>query len=184
MRITTFSINYPEMKNLERNDLPLDQITVLLAEDHALYRKSLKLLVESDGDIDVVGEAKNGCEAVRLNRSLHPDVIVMDVAMPLLNGLQATRQILAKSPATRVLILSSHSDPEYIEQAMVFGASGYLLKQSSADVLAQAIREVSMGNAYFSAAISDQLRDRCQKIFDQGNAPASRVRLSVALRLD
>ena len=172
------SIHNSEMKKLERNDLPLDQITVLLAEDHAAYRKSLKLLLESDGDIDVVGEAKNGCEAVRLNSSLRPDVIVMDVAMPLLNGLQATRQILATSPATKVLILSAHSDPEYIEQAMVFGASGYLLKHSSADVLAQAIREVLMGNAYFSAAISKHLRDRCQKIFHRGCVPARGMALT------
>ena len=105
----------------------------------------------------------------------------MDIAMPLLNGLQATRQIMETSPATKVLILSSHSDPEYIEQAMVFGASGYLLKQSSANVLAQAIREVFIGNAYFSAVISKQLRDRCQQIFGQGSAPASGIRLSGAL---
>jgi len=163
------------MKKLGRCDLAVDQITVLLAEDHAAYRKSLKLLVESGGDIEVIGEAKNGCEAVRLNKSLHPEVIVMDIAMPLLNGLQATRQIMETSPATKVLILSSHSDPEYIEQAMVFGASGYLLKQSSAEVLAQAIREVLMGKAYFSAAISKQLRDRCQKLFDQGRPPARRL---------
>jgi len=168
------------MKKLDRDDLPLDQITVLLAEDHTAYRKSLKLLVESDGDIDVIGAAKNGCEAVRLNKRLHPDVILMDIAMPLLNGLQATRQILATFPATKVLMLSSHSDPEYIEQAMLFGASGYLLKQSSAIVLVQAIREVLMGNAYFSAAISKQLRDRCQKIFEQNSAPASGVQLSGA----
>jgi DNA-binding NarL/FixJ family response regulator len=166
------------MKKTERNDLLLNQITVLLAEDHAGYRKSLKLLVESDGDIEVVGEAKNGSEAVRLNKTLCPDVIVMDVAMPLLNGLQATRQILATSPAAKVLILSSHSDPEYIEQAIIFGASGYLLKQSSADVLAQAIREVLMGNAFFSAAISKQLRDRCQKIFHRGGAPARGMALA------
>jgi len=164
------------MKKLGRFDLEVDQITVLLAEDHAAYRKSLKLLVESGGDIEVIGEAKNGCEAVRLNKSLHPEVIVMDIAMPLLNGLQATRQIMETSPATKVLILSSHSDPEYIEQAMVFGASGYLLKQSSAEVLAQAIREVLMGKAYFSAAISKQLRDRCQKIFGQGRTPAGEIR--------
>jgi DNA-binding NarL/FixJ family response regulator len=169
------------MKKLERFDLAVGQITVLLAEDHAAYRKSLKLLVESDGDINVVGEAKNGCEAISLNKSLHPEVIVMDIAMPLLNGLQATRQIMETSPATKVLILSSHSDPEYIEQAMAFGASGYLLKQSSADILAQAIREVLMGNVYFSLAISKQLRDRCQKIFDQGIAPASEIRPSGAL---
>jgi DNA-binding NarL/FixJ family response regulator len=169
------------MKKLERFDLVVDQIKVLLAEDHAAYRKSLKLLVESGGDIEVVGEAKNGREAVRLNKSLHPDVIVMDIAMPLLNGLQATRQIMETSPATKVLILSSHSDPEYIEQAMLLGASGYLLKHSSADVLAKAIREVLMGKAYFSAAISKKLRNRCQKIFDQRTAAAHGVQLSGAL---
>jgi DNA-binding NarL/FixJ family response regulator len=158
------------MKDLEPSDVPLDPITVLLAEDHAAFRKSLKLLVDSSGDLAVVGEAKNGSEAVRLNKSLHPDVILMDIAMPLLNGLQATRQILATSPATKVLIFSSHSDPEYVEQAMVLGASGYLLKQSSADVLAPAIREVFLGNAYFSATIPKPLRERCQKIFEQGSA--------------
>jgi DNA-binding NarL/FixJ family response regulator len=154
-----------EMKRHERMDLSLDPITVLLAEDHAGYRKSLKLVVESDGEIEVVGEAKNGCEAVRMNQSLHPDVIVMDIAMPLLNGLQATRQIMEISPATKVLILSAHPDPEYIEQAMEFGAAGYLLKQSCADVLAPAIRAVLNGKTYFSAAISKQLRERCQKLF-------------------
>jgi DNA-binding NarL/FixJ family response regulator len=163
------------MKKIERFDLAVDQITVLLAEDHAAYRKSLKLLVESCGDIEVIGEATNGREAVRLNKSLHPDVIVMDIAMPLLNGLQATRQIMETFPATKVLILSSHSDPEYIEQAMVLGASGYLLKQSSADVLAQAIRDVLVGKACFSATISKQLRHRCQKVFDQGRTPAGGV---------
>jgi DNA-binding NarL/FixJ family response regulator len=163
------------MKKLERFDLAVDQITVLLAEDHAAYRESLKLLLESGGDIEVIGEATNGRDAVRLNKSLHPHVIVMDIAMPLLNGLQATRQIMETSPATKVLILSSHSDPEYIEQALVLGASGYLLKQSSAEVLAQAIRDVLVGKAYFSTAISKQLRHRCQKIFDQGRAPAGGV---------
>ena len=160
------------MKTRESIVFPIeDQITVLLAEDHRAYRKSLKLLVETDGDIEVVGEAKNGCEAIRMNKSLHPDVVLMDIAMPLLNGLQATRQIMQSLPASKVLILSSHPDPEYIEQAMVFGASGYLLKQSSAEILAEAIREVQDGKAYFSAAISKQLRDRCQKIFAKAILP-------------
>jgi DNA-binding NarL/FixJ family response regulator len=160
------------MKKSEFAVLPTEhQITVLIAEDHQAFRKSLKLLVETDGDIEVVGEAKNGCEAIRMNKSLHPDVVLMDIAMPLLNGLQATRQIMHSLPLSKVLILSSHPDPEYIEQAMVFGASGYLLKQSSAEVLALAIREVQGGKAYFSAAISKQLRDRCQKIFAKAILP-------------
>src|SRR5476649_1940591 len=142
------------MKRQELTDsLPIKQITVLLAEDNKNFRKSLKFLIESDGDIEVVGEAKNGSEAVRLTRSLHPEVIVMDIAMPLLNGLQATLQIMEISPATRVLIISAHPDPEYIKQAVLLGASGYLIKQSSSQVLAHAIREVIKGNSFFCAPI-------------------------------
>jgi len=148
--------------------LPLKQITVLLADDHANFRKSLKLLVESDGDIKVVGAAKNGREAVRLTMSLHPQVIIMDIAMPLLNGLEATPQILKASPATRVLILSAHPDPEYIKQAVACGASGYLIKQSSTQVLAQAVREVVKGNSFFCAPIAKPLRDQCRKLFSIG----------------
>ncbi|HEV3272785.1 MAG TPA: response regulator transcription factor [Candidatus Methylacidiphilales bacterium] len=148
--------------------LPVKQITVLLAEDHSSVRKSLKLSLELDGDIEVVGEAKNGREAVRLTMSLHPEVIVMDIGMPLLNGLQATRQIMANSPATRVLILSAHPDPEYIRQAVMLGASGYLIKQSSTQVLAQAVREVLKGNSFFCAPISKPLRAECKKLFGKG----------------
>jgi DNA-binding NarL/FixJ family response regulator len=148
--------------------LPLKKICVLLAEDHARFRKSLKVLVELDGGIKVMGEAKNGIKAVELNEKLHPDVVVMDIAMPLLNGLQATRQIMEASPVTKVLILSSHADPEYIRQAMIFGASGYLIKQASAPVLADAIREVMKGKTYFSASIPKRLRDECQKVFAKG----------------
>lgn len=145
--------------------LPTKPITVLLAENHATFRKSLKLLIETDGDIAVTGEAKNGCEAVRLAMSLRPDVIVMDIAMPLLNGLQATQQILLASPATRVIILSAHPDPEYIQHAMLFGASGYLIKQSSTQFLPQAVREAHEGKTYFSMSISKKLRDQCRKVF-------------------
>ncbi|MCE0484969.1 MAG: response regulator transcription factor [Methylacidiphilales bacterium] len=148
--------------------LPVKQITVLLAEDHAGLRKSLKWIIELDGDIKVAGEAKNGCEAVRLALHLYPEVVVMDIAMPSLNGLQATKQIMEAAPATRVLILSAHPDQEYIEQAMILGASGYLIKPSSTHVLAEAVREAQKGNAYFSLSISKQLRDQCQKVFGRG----------------
>ena len=145
--------------------IPVKLITVLLAEDHANFRKSLKLLVEMDGDIEVVGEAKNGREAMQLNMKLQPDVVIMDIAMPLLNGLQATRLIIESSPATRVLILSSHPDAEYIEQAMLYGASGYLIKQSSAPFIVKAIREVLKGKTFFSASISKRLCDDSRKVF-------------------
>jgi len=147
------------------DSLPKKQITVLLAEDRANIRKFLKLSVELDGDIEVVGEAKNGREAVQLTKSLHPEVVVMDIAMPQLNGLQATRQIMETSPAARVLILSAHPDPEYIKQAVISGASGYLIKQSSTQSLAQAVREVQKGNSFFCAPISKPLRDQCRKLF-------------------
>lgn len=147
--------------------VPINQITVLLAEDHATVRKFLKLSLESDEDIKVVGEAKNGVEAVRLTKSLHPKVVVMDIAMPLLNGLEATRQIMESIPGTRVLILSAYPDPEYIKQAIRFGASGYLIKQSSTQALAEAVRDVLSGKTYFSMSISKHLRDQCRKLFDQ-----------------
>jgi len=157
------------MKRLEQIDsLPTKQITVLLAEDNANFRKTLKLLVESDGDIKVVGEAKNGREAVQMTVKLRPEVVVMDLAMPLLNGLEATRQILETLPTTRVLILSAHPDPEYIKQAVIYGASGYLIKQSSTQVLAQAVREVVKGNSFFCAPIAKPLRDQCRKLFGKG----------------
>jgi DNA-binding NarL/FixJ family response regulator len=150
------------------DSLAAGQMTVLLADDHASFRKSLKLLLEVDGDIQVVGEAKNGLEAIKLNRKLQPAVIVMDLTMPALNGLLATAQIMKTSPKTRVLILSAHPDPEYIKQAVTCGASGYLIKQSSTHVLAQAVREVFNGNSFFCAPIARQLRDECKIMFGKG----------------
>lgn len=106
---------------------PIKQIMVLLAEDHTNFRKSLKLLLESEADIEVVGEAINGHEALYLTKSLHPEVVVMDIAMPLLNGLEATREIKKACPATKVLILSAHPEPEYIEQAMCLSSPAFLM---------------------------------------------------------
>ena len=170
------------MKTQQAIGSPLvKQITVLLAEDHASFRKSLKVLVQSEGDIKVVGEAKNGHEAVRLTVSLHPEIVVMDIALPLFNGLQATQQIMDISPATKVLILSSHSGPEYIEQAMILGASGYLIKQSSTQFLAEALRAVIQGKSYFSESISKALSGQCRKIFRKGEAlKAKAARLAAA----
>jgi DNA-binding NarL/FixJ family response regulator len=141
----------------------MKQITVLLAEDHTIVRQGLRLLVEADGDIGIVGEAKTGREAVQMNREFHPDVIVMDIAMPLLNGIEATRQILKAFPATKILILSAHSDLEYIEQVVKAGALGFLIKQSSGDVLAKAIRQLHQGKTFFTPSIAKQLKDGFQK---------------------
>ena len=141
----------------------MKRITVLLVEDHMIVRQGLRLLIEADGDIEIVGEAKTGREAVQMTNDLRPEVIVMDIAMPLLNGLQATRQILKAFPKTKVLILSAHSDAEYVEQIVRVGALGYLVKQSSGDILAKAIREVQKGKTFFTPSIAKRLKDGYQK---------------------
>ena len=144
----------------------MKRITVLLAEDHTLVRQGLRLLIEADGDIEIVGEAKTGREAVQMNSDLRPEIVVMDIAMPLLNGIQATRQILKAHPATKILILSAHSDPEYVEQVVKAGALGYLIKHTSGEVVAKAIRELHNGKTFFTQAIAKRLKEGYQKSDD------------------
>jgi DNA-binding NarL/FixJ family response regulator len=146
----------------------MKRITVLLAEDHQIVREGFRALLKHEHDIEVVGEASDGRQAVQLTRKLRPAVVVMDIAMPLLNGLEATRQIRRDFPDTKVLILSAHSDNAYVEQVAVLGASGFLLKQTSSDNLATAIREVQKGNTVFSPAISERLQGRDQVSLDRG----------------
>lgn len=135
----------------------MKRISVILAEDHMIVREGLRALLKAEGDIEVVGEAGNGREAVKLTRALRPDVVVMDIAMPLLNGLEAIRQILRAAPATRVLILSAYSDDAYVEHVVALGAAGYLIKQSAASILPEAIRKVHRGESYFCPSISKRL---------------------------
>jgi two-component system, NarL family, nitrate/nitrite response regulator NarL len=144
-------------------------ITVLLAEDHMIVREGLRALLKLEDDIEVVAEAENGRQTVELARKLRPVVVVMDIAMPLLNGLEATRQILQAQPATRVLILSAHSDDAYVEKVMALGAAGYLVKQTAAHVLPEAIREVHKGNTFFSPAISKRRDHHQKKSQDRGD---------------
>ena len=143
-------------------------ITVLLAEDHRIVREGFRSLLKSETDIEVVGEAETGRQAVQLTRKLRPAVVVMDIAMPLLNGLEATRQIRKDLPATKVLILSAHGDDAYVEQAAALGGVGFLLKQTSSHELATAIREVEKGNTFFSPGIAKRARDRSQKALERG----------------
>ena len=140
----------------------MNSITVLLAEDHQIVREGFRSLLEHESDIAVVGEAATGRDAVRLTRKLRPAVVVMDIAMPLLNGLEATRQIRKDFPDTKVLILSAHSDEAYVEHVAALGAVGFLLKQTSSHILAKAIREVQKGNTFFSVPVPKRMRERSQ----------------------
>jgi len=143
----------------------MQKITVLLADDHTVVRQGLRALLVAEGDIEIVGEEDNGRQAVQLAKKLLPDVIVMDIAMPVLNGLEATRQITRTIPQAKVLVLSSYSDDEYVQQLTEAGAAGYLVKQTAANELLKAIREAYKGNAYFSPAIAKRLRDQCRQAF-------------------
>lgn len=148
-------------------------ITVVLADDHAVVRAGFRALLEQQPDIEVVGEARTGREAVQLAQKLLPAVVIMDIAMPQLNGLEAARQILASRPATRILILSAHGDDVYVEQVADLGVAGYLVKQTSAVVLAKAVREVHKGNRFFSHSITKRLGQ-----FQQTSPHGARGRLT------
>lgn len=146
----------------------MKRITVLLAEDHMIVREGLLALLKLEEDIEVVGEAENGRMAVELTQKLSPEVVVMDIAMPSLNGMEATRQILQAKPGTKVLILSAHSDDAYVSLVMAIGASGYLIKQTAAHILPKAIREVHRGNTFFSPTISKRRHHHQQKARERG----------------
>jgi DNA-binding NarL/FixJ family response regulator len=132
-------------------------ITVLLAEDHLIVLEGLKVLLSYEEEIEIIGEATDGHAAIELAERLQPDVVVMDVAMPRLNGLEATRQLLHRTPKTKVIILSAHNDDVYVKQALDFGASGYLLKQISGSALPEAIRQVHNGTSCFSQSVLQRL---------------------------
>ncbi len=143
-------------------------ISVLLADDHTVVRQGLRSLLSFEKDIVVVGEAENGRQAVQMAAALNPDVIVMDIAMPELSGLEATRQVLRDNPAAKILILSSYSDEEYVHQLTDAGVCGYLIKQTAANDLIKAIYEAYKGNAFFSPAISKRLLDYYRGAFVKG----------------
>jgi DNA-binding NarL/FixJ family response regulator len=153
-------------------------ITILLAEDHAIVRQGLCALLNMDGHFKIVGEARNGREAVEMARTLQPDVILMDIAMPLLNGLEATRQILAARPSAKVIVLSAHSEDVYVHRMMEAGVVGFVEKQTSSEVLTKAILEVVKGNPYFSLAVAKRLRDQQLRCRRDGLVSTVRVRLS------
>ena len=133
-----------------------------------MMREGLRMVLELQKDIQIVGEAEDGRQAVALVKQLRPAVVLMDFAMPLLNGLEATRQIRKDFPEIKVIILSAYSDDAFVKQVTELGAAGFLLKQTSLDVLATAIREVQKGNTFFSPAIAKRLQGRDRKSLDRG----------------
>ena len=132
----------------------MKRITVLLAEDHTIVREGFRKMLELEDDLQIVGEAQDGRQAVAMIKKLRPAVVLMDIAMPLLNGLEATRQVLKAVPTTKVVMLSAHSDDAYVKNATESGARGFLLKQTSAHDVCRAIREVQNGKTFFSPSIS------------------------------
>ncbi len=141
----------------------MKKITVLLAEDHMVVREGFRKMLELEGDFEIVGEAQDGRKAIALVNKLRPAVVLMDIAMPLLNGLEAVRQIMKEVPATRIIMLSAHNDDAYVKKATESGAMGFLLKQTSAHDVCRAIREVEKGNTFFTASVA--------KRFDRLNLP-------------
>lgn len=152
--------------------MKMEKLRVLLADDHAMLRDGLRALVNAQADMAVVGEAGDGHETVRLARTLQPDVVVMDVTMPKLNGIEATRQLKRAWPGAKVLALTAHDSVDYLRQLVQAGVVGYVLKRSAADVLLTAIRQVARGGVHFDPTLMYQSvnaflheHDRPQPVF-------------------
>jgi len=151
-----------------------NSISVLLVDDHTMFREGLRILLQMEGDIELVGEAQNGRQAVALVEKLRPAVVVMDIGMPLLNGLEATRQILKEVPSAKILILTAHSDEAYLKNARESGAVGFLPKQASTYHLCRAIREVHKGQMVFGQTILLEASESLW-IKTDGRSPAETV---------
>jgi two-component system response regulator NreC len=149
------------------------RIKVLIVDDHAVLRQALKMLLENQSEVDVVGDAGNGREALEAVERLHPDVVLMDMVMPGLNGLEATRQIRRRSPKSKVLILTGYMEDEQILAALRAGASGYVVKKSDVQELLLGIQSVHRGNTYFSSSISDG--DAVQDYLWQAKKPEAKT---------
>jgi DNA-binding NarL/FixJ family response regulator len=132
------------------------KVRILLAEDHKVMREGLRMVLNREASMEVVGEADDGLEAIKLTQELRPDVVVMDVSMPGLNGLRATEALMKALPSTKILILTRHADVSYVQRLLLAGANGYVLKQSALEELVRGIRRVAAGQKYLDPAISDQ----------------------------
>lgn len=151
--------------------------TVLLVDDHAVVRQGFRMIISAEPDFEVIGEASNGREAVQEAELLQPDIVLMDVSMPELNGIEATRRIVTVAPRTRILALSMHRDSVYVREILRAGASGYLLKEAGDQDLLSAIRAVAQGQGYLSPAVSDAvLNDYRKHVTDPIDLLTSRER--------
>jgi two-component system response regulator NreC len=156
----------------------VDNLRVLIVDDHAVVRAGIRLLLDSQQDILVVGEASNGAEAVAKARELAPDIVLMDVAMAGMSGLEATREIRQANPEARILMLTMHDDEEYFFQAVSLGASGYILKESSPEDLVSSLRIVARGGVAFDPSLGRKLlHDYLQRV-QAGEEPESYSRLT------
>lgn len=135
----------------------MHKLRILLADDHKMLREGLRMLINAQADMEVAGEAENGRLAIALTRKLLPDVVVMDISMPEINGLKATESLKWLSPGIEILILTRHADDGYLQQMLQAGASGYVLKQSASEELVRAIRAVAAGQTYLDPAVTDQI---------------------------
>jgi DNA-binding NarL/FixJ family response regulator len=153
---------------LTRSSVKLERVKVLIVDDHAIVREGLKAVLQIDPRLEVVGESANGRQAIQMARSLRPDVVLMDLIMPVTDGIEATRQIAAQWPASKVLVLSSYPEKDLVERALAAGATGYLLKHSASSELLKAIHQVHRGAAFFSASIARMLSETGIKTGSKG----------------
>lgn len=150
----------------------MGSIKIVLAEDHEVVRQGLKTLIDREIDLEVVGEASNGKEAIDLTEENRPDIVLMDITMPRLNGFEATRRIFESFPDVKLLMLTAHDDKDYIFRSLEAGASGYLVKKTAADELIKAIHTVNGGGAYLGSTITETVVDRFKNQFGE-NGKAS-----------
>ncbi len=152
----------------------MKKLRVLLADDHTLVRAGLRLLLEREAGVQIVGEASDGHEALQLSKTSQPDIILMDLSMPRLNGLEATARVTRACPQTRVIILSMYDTPDYVVQALRAGAAGYLLKDAATAELELAIRAVARGEMYLSTAVSKPVITDYLRHLESGSKDADR----------
>ena len=152
----------------------MNKINIVLADDHVLVRKGIKAMLESDTEIKVIGEASNGLEALESAKALKPDILVLDIRMPEMTGLEAADKLGNYAPNTKAVILSMHDSEEYVLQALDAGAYGYLLKDTDKDEFVKALKQIYGGNKYFSGAVSNVLANRLlsSKPYARTTAPA------------